>query len=361
MWPLLYFLLFAQALGVSLLLTPLARALGPRLGMADRPGPRKIHARVMPRSGGLAVYASFVGILLLDLALAWGVGQNAEFLPATIRTLCANLPMRLAPLAGILAGTTIMFALGVVDDIRSLSPRLKLAVQILAVIPLIASGVSIKLFLPYPWMGWAATALWVVALTNSFNLIDNMDGLCSGVGAIVCVVMTLISLLSQEYYMAVVFLLLAGVLLGFLWYNFNPASLFLGDSGSLTIGYLIASFSIVATYYKSGAPTGLPVLMPVIVLGVPLFDTISVMSIRLRLGKPLMQGDTNHFSHRLVRLGMSVRGAVVFIYMTTLAMGLAALPLRYLPLPAALVHAALIALLFVLIYLLERTGRERAE
>jgi UDP-GlcNAc:undecaprenyl-phosphate GlcNAc-1-phosphate transferase len=161
--------------------------------------------------------------------------------------------------------------------------------------------------------------------------------------------------------MACMFAMLAGALVGFLRYNFNPARIFLGDSGSLLIGYLLASLTIVATYYQRGVPTALPVLMPAVVLGVPLFDTISVMLIRLKLGKPLMQGDTNHFSHRLLRLGMNVRQAVAFIYLTTLAMGLAAVPLQHLPPRGALTQTSLIVLLFILIYLLERAGRLRGE
>lgn len=356
MWRYLLLLFFFESLAAALLLTPLARRLGPRLGMADRPGPRKIHTRVTPRSGGLAVYAAFMGCLGVNLLAAWFAGRHAEFLPAPLRALCGNLPMRLGPLTAIAAGATLLFALGAWDDIRPLGPRFKLLVQFAAVVPLLIGGVSVKLFLPYPWMGWLVTAFWVVLVTNAFNLIDNMDGLCGGVGAIVCGVMALISLLSSEFYMAAMFLLLAGALAGFLRYNFHPATLFLGDSGSLVTGYLIASLSVVATYYEPGAPTALPVLTPLVALGVPLFDTISVMWIRWRSGRPLMQGDTNHFSHRLTRLGMSVPRAVLFIYVTTLAMGLAALPLRYLPPPAAIAQTVFIALLFILIYLLERAA-----
>lgn len=356
-WFLLCLVPVAQGFVVALLLVPLAGRLGLRWGMADLPGPRKIHTHPMPRSGGLAVFATFMGCLALDLLAAWWIGRHASFLPEPIRALCGNIPMRLTPLLGIVIGATMVFAVGVVDDRHALRPRVKLAVQALAVIPLILGGVTIQLFLPAPWLGWIITGLWVILLTNSFNLLDNMDGLCSGVGAIICGVLLLISLFSGEYYMGFVFALLGGTLLGFVRYNFHPARIFLGDSGSLTIGFLIASLTTVATYYHSGVPTGLPVLMPLIVLGVPLFDTISVMLLRWRMGKPLLVGDTNHFSHRLVRLGMKQPRAVVFIYLTTLAVGLAALPLRYLPLSAALTQTVLIALLFVLIYLLERTGR----
>lgn len=357
MWPLVYLVLFAESLAAGLILVPVAARLGLRWGMADKPGPRKIHSKIMPRSGGLAVYASFVGVLVADLAIAWFIARHTDALPESLRTLSGNIALRLRPLAAILAGATMVFILGVIDDIHPLRPRTKLIVQILAVAPLLAGGVTIKFFFP-DWIGWIITGFWVVLLTNSFNLLDNMDGLCSGVAAIASGVLALVSALAGEFYMACMFALLSGGLVGFLRYNFNPARIFLGDSGSLTIGYLLASLTVVATYYQKGVPTALPVLMPAIVLGVPLFDTISVMLIRWKAGKPLMQGDTNHFSHRLVRLGMTVRQAVLFIYLTTLTMGLAAIPLQYLPLRAALAQTGLIVLLFILIYLLERAGRQ---
>ena len=227
----------------------------------------------------------------------------------------------------ILGGVTLLFVVGLIDDFRPLGPRCKLLIQIIATVPLLATGVAIKGFLPLP-LGWALTVFWIVLLTNSFNFLDNMDGLSASVALVICLVLALAAVQGGQLWMPALFLCLAGALGGFLFFNFHPATLFMGDSGSLVIGYLMGVFSILTTYYEQGVPSGLPVLMPLAIMGVPLFDTLSVMFIRWRAGKPLMVGDRNHFSHRLLAMGFGVRGAAVTIALLTGACGLLALPLR---------------------------------
>lgn len=357
----LAFLAFAQALVVSLALTPLARALGPRLGMIDAPTlERKIHTTPIPRSGGLAVFVAFWGCLLANVALAAWVVPTLEWLPADVRTLAGNIGLRLPQLGALALGCLTIFLLGAIDDARGLTAEVRLLVQVLATVPLLTGGLAIRLFLPEP-IGWALTALWLVLLTNSFNFLDNMNGLTSGVAAIVALVMALQSALSGEYYMLLVFATLAGAVLGFWRYNFPRASIFLGDAGSTHLGFLLAALMILGTYYERGVPTQLPILMPLIVLAVPLFDTASVMWIRWRAGKPFMVGDTNHFSHRLVALGMTRVEAVVFIYGATLCTGLAAVALRPLDWRHGLVQLAMIALMFLGVYTLERVGGRRRD
>lgn len=352
---------FVQALAASLVLTPVARALGPRLGMIDAPTlERKIHTTPIPRSGGLAVFAAFWGCLLLDVAVAAWVVPGLDWLPAEVRTLAGNIALRLPQLAGLATGCAIIFVLGVMDDARGLSPEVRLLVQVIATVPLLTQGMLIRMFLPEV-VSWGVTALWLVLLTNSLNFLDNMNGLTAGVAAIVAAVMALQSALSGEYYMLLVFALLAGSVLGFWRYNFPRASIFLGDSGSTHLGFLLAALMILGTYYRQGVPTQLPILMPLIVLAVPLFDTASVMWIRWRAGRPLMVGDTNHFSHRLVALGMSRVEAVVFIYGATLCTGLAAVALRPLDWRYGLVQLAVIGLMFLGVYTLERVGGRRRE
>ncbi|MCB2154976.1 undecaprenyl/decaprenyl-phosphate alpha-N-acetylglucosaminyl 1-phosphate transferase [bacterium] len=346
-----------ESLVVGALLTPLARVLGRRLGMIDHPGlDRKIHAEATPRSGGLAVFAAFWGCMALNLVLARTVVPGLDFLPERIRVLAANTELRFGQLGGIFVGCAIIFITGAIDDRRPLPPVLRLAIQILAVVPLLATGVVIKFFLPL-WAGWILTIFWIVLLTNSLNFLDNMNGLTSGVAAIVAAVMALISALSQEYYMMLLFAMLAGACIGFWLHNFTRNNIFLGDNGSTHLGFLLGALTAVATYYHEGTPTRLPILMPVIVLGVPLFDTITVLWIRWRSGKPLMQGDRNHISHRLVDLGMTPREAVVFLYGVTLAVGLAAIVLRPLDWRYGLLQTALIAMLFAAIYWMERVSQ----
>lgn len=356
---LLALLAFLQALAVAAVLTPLARRMGGRLGMIDAPNEaRKIHAAPVPRSGGLALFAAFWGCLGLNLLLAGTVVPGLEWLPERVRTLAANTEMKYAQLGGIFLGGLMIFVLGAIDDARGLSPRLRLVVQILAVLPVLLTGTSLKLFLPDP-VGWVLTVIWVVFLVNSFNFLDNMNGLTSGLAVIIAAVLALQSALAGEYYMLLLFGLLGGAAMGFWFFNFPRASIFLGDSGSTTIGYLFAVLTILCTWYDSGVPTHLPILMPAIVLGVPIFDTLSVMWIRWRSGRPLMEGDRNHFSHRLVDLGMTRTGAVLFIYGVALTVGLAAVALRPLDWRYGLVQTAMIALFFVGIYVMERVSRRR--
>ncbi|MDK2971000.1 MAG: UDP-GlcNAc:undecaprenyl-phosphate/decaprenyl-phosphate GlcNAc-phosphate transferase [Candidatus Sumerlaeota bacterium] len=350
---------FLQALAVSAVLTRAARALGPRCGMMDAPTlDRKIHSHPVPRSGGLAVYAAFWGCLGLNLLLARHVVPSLAWLPESVRHLAANTGMRALPLAGIAAGSLMIFVLGVIDDIRGLSPTVRLVVQIIATLPLIATGTTVQAFLP--WLAGAAlTVGWVVLLTNSFNFLDNMNGLTSGIAAITAAVFALQSALAGEYYMMLLFGMLAGAVLGFWFFNFPKASLFLGDCGSTHLGFLFGALSVQCTYYEPGAATQLPILFPLVALGVPVFDTLSVMLIRFRAGKPLMQGDRNHFSHRLEALGMSRTEAVVFIYAVTLCVGLAAVALRPLDWRYGLVQAAVIVMLFAGITWMEHVSRRK--
>jgi UDP-GlcNAc:undecaprenyl-phosphate GlcNAc-1-phosphate transferase len=191
---------------------------------------------------------------------------------------------------------------------------------------LFLSGIRITLFLDSPLVSLVLTVVWVVGITNAMNLLDNMDGLSAGVAAIVSFILFVVALEAGQTFVAAMLAVLFGTLVGFLVYNFNPASLFMGDAGSLFLGFLLAAMSVSTTYYQGGgAGRGrLSVVAPVVVLAIPIFDTLSVMAIRLKNGAPLMNGDKNHFSHRLVRLGMTVREAVLTIYILSLTIGLSA-------------------------------------
>ncbi|GAB4320161.1 MAG: MraY family glycosyltransferase [Candidatus Sumerlaeia bacterium] len=358
-WNIVYLVLFAQALAVGLALVPPAERVGRRLGLIDAPGERKIHSAPVPRSGGIGIVAALTLVVAMDVGAALLLESYTDFLPDDVRLFVSNIPSILHRLIGIGAGGAVVFALGLVDDRRPLRPGLKFAVQGLAALLLVAAGIRVNLFLPLPVLGVAVTVFWVILICNSFNLLDNMNGLSSGVAAIIAGLLAWISWSSGERFMVCIYLALAGSILGFWFHNFFGGRIFLGDAGSLFIGFMLAALSVLSTYYERGAPTPFPVLIPLMVMGVPIFDTASVLWIRLRLGRPLFVGDTNHFSHRLVALGMSRRGAVVFIYLVTFVVGLNAVQLKHLPMGPALVLAAQTALIFLLIYLLERASRRR--
>ncbi|MGB9693154.1 MAG: MraY family glycosyltransferase, partial [Candidatus Sumerlaeaceae bacterium] len=304
MLDLLYLAIAAEACLLALVAVPIARRFGLRWGFVDHPGERKIHQQPIARCGGLGIYIAFALCLVLDLA-ALRLPAVRSLIPSQLWPFVPNISFLSEKLWALFAGATLMMITGLADDRYNLRPGLKLVLQICAALLLVAAGVTVKAFLPYPWLGALLTVFWVVLLTNAFNFLDNMNGLSAGVAAIALFNFYLISRAGQQYFMMAICAALFGALLGFLRYNFPRAHLFMGDSGSLFIGFLIAGISTMVTYYHAGVPTQLPVVAPILVLGVPLFDTLSVLYLRWRNGAPLMRGDRNHFSHRLVALGFT--------------------------------------------------------
>jgi UDP-GlcNAc:undecaprenyl-phosphate GlcNAc-1-phosphate transferase len=295
-----YMLIFATALVMAVGGTPLVRRLALRLGVIDQPGVRKVHLSPIPLLGGLAIYAAFIAALLLF-----------------------SHKVVLQELVSILVGASLVSFLGVWDDRRSLSPWLKLAGQVLAASILVFSGVYVGTFRWDP-LNIAATLLWVVAITNAMNLLDNMDGLSGGVGAVAAIFFLLLASMNGQYLVGVLSAALVGACLGFLVYNFNPASIFMGDAGSLFLGFVLA-----ATAIKLRFPAGLEIvtwMVPVLILGLPLFDTGLVIVSRLRRGlNPLTTPGKDHVSHRLVALGYTRREAVLICYLICAGLGVLAL------------------------------------
>lgn len=358
-WIIIYPAIFFATLLISLILTPLSDRLGRRLSLLDRPQKGKIHSETKSRSGGVAIFASFMLVLILGLFLAY-MAYRSRLFHDDVSKFIANIPFVAPKILWLLLGAAIIFTAGIVDDRITMRPWTKLFWQIVSSLALLMAGIRIQMFLP-TWLGALLTVFWVVLLTNSFNFMDNMDGLSSGIAVIVALVLGSVAWRAQDVFVTALLFALAGAVLGFWYFNFIKSRLFMGDGGSLFIGYMIAALTAQTTYYKAGVPTGLPVLTPLIILGVPLFDTFSVLWIRFREGRPLMKGDTNHFSHRLVFLGMTRRRAVIFIYLVTLCVALCSLPLAYLPFAPALVFVGQVVCWFFIIYLLERTGKRKIQ
>lgn len=354
-----YLGLGAASFLLALVLVPPVRAFGRRFGFMDAPDPRKIHAEPMVRCGGVAIYAAFM--LTLGAAIALLALTGGRLAPAAAAEFVPNIPGIAPRLAAVLAGATLMFLTGLADDRLGLGPLVKLALQVVSALPLVAVGITVKCFIPGVLPGALLTIAWVVLLTNAFNFLDNMNGLSSGVAAVCALNFFLVSRLGGEFFMMAMFAILAGAVAGFIPWNFPRARLFMGDGGSLFIGYMLAALSTLVTYYREGVPTQLPVVAPLVILGVPLFDTASVMLIRWRRGLPLMRGDQNHFSHRLVALGFTRTGAVLFIHLLALAVGLSAVNLPRLGWEGAAIALAQAALFFVLLFVLESVGRRRMD
>jgi UDP-GlcNAc:undecaprenyl-phosphate GlcNAc-1-phosphate transferase len=319
-----YLAAFASALVTSLLTLPLWRRWCIRINLVDDPGHRKIHATAIPLAGGLAV---LTGLLLPLLAATALLKWNAHGI-ASADLLIHGLDKRAPQLAAIAFGAIGMVVLGLLDDKHELKPVAKFAGQLLIAGVVAASGVRVTLFVPNAAFSYAVTILWLLTVVNAFNFMDNMNGLCAGLGAVSAGFFAWIAAGEGHYLVALLSFLTCGALLGFLPHNFPRARAFLGDSGSHLAGYLLAVLAILPHFYHRGQPRPLAVLIPLLVLAVPLADLAWVVLLRARRGQPFYVGDTNHLSHRLVRAGLSHSAAVMTIWLIAFALG--ALALAYL-------------------------------
>lgn len=357
MWIYIYALLFVFTFVISFILTPLCRTLAIRLNIVDQPGERKIHQVSKPYLGGLAIYLTMTLVLGLGVVAALYFLPNNPNLPLEVTPYLPNVRKVLPKIIALLLGGTIIFLLGLWDDIKRLSPLLKLIGQIIAAVLVVSMGIRLDLFINNHWISGFLTVLWIVAITNSFNLMDNMDGLSAGVAGIATILFIWFSYQAGHTYMLLILIVFLGSTLGFLPYNFPPSTIFMGDAGSMFLGFQLGALTVLNSYYYKDAPTHLPIMLPFFVLSVPLFDTITVMAIRIKNGKPIYQGDTNHFSHRLVALGMTQRQAVLCIYLVTFCTGTGALLLRKLEFRESLLVLSQMVAIFAIIAILEFTGR----
>lgn len=282
-----------------------------RTGMMDDPGHRKIHHQPIALAGGLAVMSGLIVPLVAAAVVTLSRGGLFAY----------GFSHRGAELTGILFGAIGMLTLGLLDDKIELRPAVKFGGQLLIALIVAASGVRITLFVHSVPFSYFVTVLWILTVVNAFNFMDNMNGLCGGLGAIGAWYFGWISATYGEYLVAAIAFLVTGALLGFLPHNFPKASVFLGDAGSHLIGYLLAVLAILPHFYTRNHPHVLAVFIPLIILAVPLGDLLSVVIIRWKLGKPFYIGDNNHLSHRLVRRGLSQTRAVLIIWLLATVAG----------------------------------------
>ena len=324
---------------LSLVLTRVMIWFAPKIGFVDKPGHRKIHTNPKPLGGGVAMFWGFAIPLALGVAINYLDPNLERFNPEGDLTLALARGMKLhTPMAlGLLGAMFGMHILGLVDDKKALGPFIKLFIQ-LGITAAFVTCFNVRALTALDnlgmgrWPSIVVTVLWIGAITNAFNFLDNMDGLSAGVAA-VCTTAFLVTALSiGQWFVAGSLALLLGSLLGFLVWNFPPAKIFMGDSGSLLIGLVLGVLTVRTTYLPNNVSFNAgwySVLAPIIVLALPLYDLIVVSIIRLLNGKSPFVGDTNHFSHRLVRRGMSKRTAVLCLYLVTASTSIAAILLPH--------------------------------
>jgi len=295
-----YLLVFAGALVLAVGATPLARWLAPRLGVMDQPSARKIHTRPLPRLGGAAIF-------LAVLAAAIALGEWHNF----------------AQFGSIVIGATGISFLGLMDDRWGVRPIVKIIGQVLAALLLWATGVRVGTF-HQPLLDLPLTVFWVGYITNGVNLLDNMDGLAGGMAAIAAAYFALMCSFSGQYLVGALAVAVLGACLGFLFYNLNPASIIMGDSGALFLGFMLAAIGIKLRFPDN--VTFVTWMVPVLVMGLPIFDTTLVILSRLRRGlNPLTTPGKDHISHRLVAAGLTQREAVLVLYVVCFVLGMLAL------------------------------------
>jgi UDP-GlcNAc:undecaprenyl-phosphate/decaprenyl-phosphate GlcNAc-1-phosphate transferase len=309
---------FICACAVSCVALPAWRALCRRIGLVDDPGHRKIHEAPVPLAGGFSVLTGMVLTLLAGAAM---VRWNFPRLGIADALLSHGLAVRRLELAAIVAGAFGIVILGCLDDKYELRPVSKFGGQLFIAALVAAANVRITLFVHNLMFSYAVTMLWILTVINAFNFMDNMNGLCAGLGALCAWFFAVIAAIQGQYLVALVGLVICGSLLGFLPYNFPKASAFLGDTGSHLIGYLLAVMAILPHFYSRRYPHPLAVLIPFLVLAVPLGDLVWVVCLRRRLRRPFYLGDNNHLSHRLVKRGWSRPGAVLLIWLFATVLG----------------------------------------
>ena len=295
-----YMLAFAGALVLAVGATPVARQLAARAGFIDRPEPRRVHKRPIPRLGGAAIYLAVV-----VAAVVLGEWRNFNEFGA------------------ILIGATGMSFMGLVDDRWGLRPLVKMLAQTLAALLLYANGIYVGTF-HHPLLNLVTTVLWIGFITNAVNFLDNMDGLASGISAIASAFFALMCSFSGQYLVGALSITVLAACLGFLFYNLNPASIFMGDSGSQFLGFVLAAVGVKLRFPDN--VTFVTWMVPVLVMGVPIFDTTLVIVSRLRRRlNPATTPGQDHTSHRLVAAGLTQREAVLTLYIVSFILGLLAI------------------------------------
>ena len=358
-------LLLAGSFGLSFVLTAAVRKISLRKGFVAHPAVDRYHQATVPLGGGVAIFAAIATILLAGIA-------TAKFLlaPGYLNQLGESVTIHAAgfmektpQLLLVLLFIFILHLLGLWDDKKHLGPFIKLAVQFAAALVLaFFAGIRFELFIENQIITSVLSAFWIVLVINAFNFLDNMDGLSAGIAVIASTILLTAAVSAGQVFVGAMALIFIGVLLGFLVFNFPPAKIFMGDAGSLVIGAFVALLTIRTTYYHQGqSPRFYVVFMPLVIMAVPLYDFLSVTLLRIRQGKSPFVGDTQHFSHRLKKRGLSETQTVLTLYLATVCTGLGAVFLNQVDSVGAILIFTQTIMVLAIIAVLEMTGNDNKD
>ena len=325
-----YPLLFLVALLATLLATPLAKYIAQHLGAIDKPDERRINKVPIPRMGGIGIALGLVAAVAVQVAGTKLLGWPTVFVP--------HMQLQGVDYKLLTVAVVIVFLTGAIDDVRNLKPRQKLLGQVLAACIAAASGLVIgnvanpftAELIPIGWLAYPITVVYLVAFTNVINLIDGLDGLAAGITAISCAAMFYLSYEAHQIDAAVLACILAGCCLGFLRYNFNPASIFMGDCGSNMLGFLLGVIALLGVNRVAAATT---LIVPLVIAGVPIIDTFAAIVRRRRGHTAISQADTGHIQHRLIKQGFDQKQAALMIYGWSILLAAGAITMTKVALP----------------------------
>ncbi|MCK4784776.1 MAG: undecaprenyl/decaprenyl-phosphate alpha-N-acetylglucosaminyl 1-phosphate transferase, partial [Desulfobacteraceae bacterium] len=293
---------------LAIVITPIVIRVASQLNIIDTPDMRKVHSKPVPRIGGVAIFVSMIVLVILTLLLQNAVGESLRLIQHKVVVM--------------LLAAGFIFFVGLMDDVRGLRARTKLCAQLLAAIIVCSAGIRIesiavtdRLTLNFGWFSWLFTLLWIVGITNAVNLSDGLDGLAAGISAVACGVIAILAVYNSDVVMAVLMLALLGSLTGFLVFNFHPAKVFMGDSGSMFLGFTIACSSVLCA---TKIETVVGLALPFLALGIPIFDTLFSMLRRFLERRSMFAPDRSHFHHKLLALGLRQRHVVITAYVITL-------------------------------------------
>jgi UDP-GlcNAc:undecaprenyl-phosphate GlcNAc-1-phosphate transferase len=355
-----YITILLTAFIVSAVLTVAVKKLAVKTGFAAHPRQDRFHQKTIPLGGGITIFATMALFCLAAIILP-------ETLPQKFTD---NSGISLKDFAGkthqlliITACSAVLFGLGLWDDIKNLRPGAKLLVQFVAsFVAAYFADVRVELFIESRIITSIISSFWIVLIINVFNFLDNMDGASAGIAFIISTILFFAAVLSEQILVAGFALIFAGTLAGFLVFNFFPASIFMGDAGSLVVGFFVALITLRTTYYQSTDNSKwYVVLMPLVIMALPLYDFISVTVLRISQGKSPFVGDTQHFSHRLKKRGLTEVQTVLTLYLATLATGLGAIVLKTINSAYGILVFAQTVLVLGIIAILESTGKNGSE
>ncbi len=338
-----------------------------KLGLVDLPGGHSSHSSATPLGGGIGIWLGIVLTFASGTAAVAIIRQRESLqsrLPDWVLPYLEGVWMRAGEFWWLMAAATVLFVLGICDDRHGVNVVIRLLVEFaVAAFVVYGLGFGLTAYIGVSWLTGVLSVVWIVAVINSFNMLDNMDGLSGGVAAIIAASMAVVMLTTPDpgttrpqLFVAALLLVVCGALIGFLWHNRPPAKIFMGDGGSYLVGFLIAVAMLMATFASgSSQPRPHAVLAPLCAMAVPMYDMATVLWIRFREGRSLVKGDHSHFSHRLVGLGLSRTRAVLTIYLVTATCGLAAILLTHVSLLQAAAVLGIVVCMLLLVVILEST------